>query len=107
LYQHGRTEGKIFEIEIDTGSVIENMEYVRAAGYRSAATTLHRPIPANFNPMFLPRMNISREYDITDFEAIISGDWDYLAFYQRLREALSRFRRREFPRRAGTRPLTV
>ena len=60
--------------------------YVRAAGYRQAVTTVHGPVPTHFDPMFLPRMNISREYDMRDFSAILRGDWDYLAYYQGLKK---------------------
>ena len=38
--------------------------------------------------MLIPRVDIRRDYNLDDFEAILSGDWDYLGKYQRLKQAI-------------------
>jgi peptidoglycan/xylan/chitin deacetylase (PgdA/CDA1 family) len=63
-------------------------EWVHEAGYRSAATVLHNPVPLNLDPLFVPRVNICRDYNLADFDAIIRGDWDYLAAVQRAKTRL-------------------
>jgi peptidoglycan/xylan/chitin deacetylase (PgdA/CDA1 family) len=63
-------------------------EWVREARYRSASTTLHKPVPSKLDPLFVPRINIRRDYNLTDFRAIIRGDWDYLAIMQRAKSRL-------------------
>jgi peptidoglycan/xylan/chitin deacetylase (PgdA/CDA1 family) len=63
-------------------------EWVREGGYRSASTTLHKPVPLNFDPLFVPRINIRGDYNLTDFDSIIRGDWDYLAMVQRAKTRL-------------------
>jgi peptidoglycan/xylan/chitin deacetylase (PgdA/CDA1 family) len=60
--------------------------WVREAGFRSASTTLHTPVPANFDPMFLPRLTIAQSYDADDFKALLRGDWDYLGILHRARQ---------------------
>jgi peptidoglycan/xylan/chitin deacetylase (PgdA/CDA1 family) len=65
-----------------------NAKLVREAGFRSAVTALHGPVPANYDPMLIPRVDIRRDYNLNDFEAILNGDWDYLGRYQRLRQAV-------------------
>ena len=56
---------------------------VSQCGYRYAAGGLHGPVRANFDPMALPRINVSRDYSLDDFKAIVRGDWDYLGWVQR------------------------
>lgn len=65
-----------------------NAQWVREAGFRSAVTALHGPVPARYDPMLIPRVDIRRDYNLDDFEAILSGDWDYLGKYQRLKQAI-------------------
>ena len=62
--------------------------HVRETGYRSAVTSIHSTVPASCDPMFVPRVAIRREYTLGHIRAILRGDWDYLGFYQRMREAL-------------------
>jgi len=61
---------------------------VRDTGYRSAVTSIHSTVPANCDPMFVPRVAIRREYTLGHIRAILCGDWDYLGFYQSVRDAL-------------------
>ena len=63
-------------------------KYVRESGYRSAVTSIHRDIPPSCDPMFVPRVAIRREYTLTHLHAIVCGDWDYLGFYQQVRDLL-------------------
>jgi peptidoglycan/xylan/chitin deacetylase (PgdA/CDA1 family) len=65
-----------------------NAQWVRQAGFRSAVTALHGPVPAKCDPMLIPRVDIRRDYNLDDFEAILDGDWDYLGRYQRLKQAV-------------------
>jgi peptidoglycan/xylan/chitin deacetylase (PgdA/CDA1 family) len=63
-------------------------EWVREAGYRSASTVSHNAVPLKFDPLFVPRINIRGDYNFTDFDAIIRGDWDYLSMIQRAKTRL-------------------
>jgi peptidoglycan/xylan/chitin deacetylase (PgdA/CDA1 family) len=63
-------------------------QWVREAGFRSAVTALHGPLPTSYDPMFIPRIDIHKDYTLTDFEAILKGDWDYLVWYQRVKRAI-------------------
>ena len=63
-------------------------EWVREAGYRSAATTHHGCVSPNSERMLLPRLTIDNTYDASDFQALIRGDWDYLAILHEARERL-------------------
>ncbi len=56
---------------------------VSQCGYRSAAGGVHGPIRPGFEPMNFPRINVSRDYSLDDFKAVVRGDWDYLGWLQR------------------------
>lgn len=56
---------------------------VAQCGYRYAAGGVHGPVRAGFDPMNFPRINVSRDYSLEDFKAIVRGDWDYLGWVQR------------------------
>jgi len=58
---------------------------VAAAGYRSAVAGVHAPVNRQSDLFALPRLDIRSEYELSDFAAIVSGKWDYLGFYQRLK----------------------
>ena len=58
---------------------------VAEAGYQTAATTIHGPVPRLSDPFTLPRVDVSFRYGLGDFEAALLGDWDYLGPIQRLR----------------------
>jgi peptidoglycan/xylan/chitin deacetylase (PgdA/CDA1 family) len=72
-----------------------NAQWVREAGFRSAVTALHGSVPAKYDPMLIPRLDIRREYNLRDFGAVLNGDWDYLGRYQRLKQAIRIIRYRE------------
>jgi len=57
---------------------------VAAAGYRSAVAGVHAPVDRGSDLYALPRLDIRNEYDLSDFVAIVSGEWNYLGFYHRL-----------------------
>lgn len=63
-------------------------QWVREAGYRSASTTRHGFVSAHCEPMLLPRLTVDRTYDVSDFQALIRGDWNYLAIAHWARERL-------------------
>ena len=60
-------------------------ELVTEAGYLYAFAGVHAAVGAHYNPMAVPRINVSQEYSFDDFKAIIRGDWDYLGWLQRAR----------------------
>jgi len=60
-------------------------DLVSVAGYRYGFAALHGAVRANFDPLAIPRINISNEYSLSDFEQIISGDWDFLSRIQSFR----------------------
>lgn len=69
---------------------LRSIDWVRAAGYQRAVTVLHRGLPRRFDPYRVPRLSISKDYTAQDFEAVVRGDWDYLAFLQLLRRPVTR-----------------
>ena len=56
---------------------------VTQCGYRYAAGGEHGPVRPGFDPLAFPRINVSRNYSLEDFKAILRGDWDYLRWVQR------------------------
>ncbi len=58
---------------------------VRRAGYASAATTIHGPVTEGADRFALPRMDVTPHCTLSDFAAIVRGEWDYLGVYQRAR----------------------
>jgi peptidoglycan/xylan/chitin deacetylase (PgdA/CDA1 family) len=61
---------------------------VAEAGYRYAFSGRHEPLQADGDPFTVPRINISNDYTMSDFKAVISGDWDYLGWIQRMKAGL-------------------
>jgi peptidoglycan/xylan/chitin deacetylase (PgdA/CDA1 family) len=59
-------------------------QLVAEAGYECAFTGVHGPVRRGANPMAVPRINISQDYSLDDFKAIIRGDWDYIGWHRRL-----------------------
>lgn len=55
---------------------------VKEAGYTHAVTALHGAVATDVAPMAVPRIDISREYTVEDFKAVVRGDWDYLRWVQ-------------------------
>lgn len=64
-------------------------QHVRAAGYLSAASGLHGPLKVDADLYALPRIDVRAEYELRDFVAAVSGQWDYLGYKQRLWRALA------------------
>jgi peptidoglycan/xylan/chitin deacetylase (PgdA/CDA1 family) len=71
-------------------------QWVRDAGYRSAVTTVHRPLASGEDPFRLPRIGIEDRYSLRDFVSIVRGDWDYIGMLQALRRPGLRMRRKAF-----------
>ena len=57
---------------------------VEEAGYRYALSCAHAPLHEGFDQWAVPRLNISKDYSLDDFAAVIAGDWDYLGWVQKL-----------------------
>jgi len=60
-------------------------DLVRNAGYRYAFSGHHAPILPGSNHLAVPRINVSNEYTMADFQSIIRGDWDYLGWIQKMK----------------------
>jgi peptidoglycan/xylan/chitin deacetylase (PgdA/CDA1 family) len=58
---------------------IQSAGRVREAGYRSAVTTVHRPLASDDDPFRLPRAGIEDRYSFLDFVGIVRGG---LGFYR-------------------------
>jgi peptidoglycan/xylan/chitin deacetylase (PgdA/CDA1 family) len=65
-----------------------SVNWVHAAGYEGAMTALHSGVPSKFDPYRVPRLSIERDHTLDDFQAVVRGDWDYLAFPQMLRRPI-------------------
>lgn len=63
---------------------------VKTAGYHYAFTGRHSPLQSKENLMAIPRINISNDYSLKDFQAIVRGDWDYISAVQNVRAIFSR-----------------
>ena len=61
---------------------------VAEVGYQYAFSGRHEPLQADGDPLAVPRINISNEYTMSDFKAVVSGDWDYLGWIQRMKAGL-------------------
>ncbi len=61
------------------------VRWVADAGYRTAVTGEHLAYTSPCNPLLIPRMDVRREYQLSDFAAMLDGSWDYLGYYRRLR----------------------
>ena len=55
-------------------------DLVAEAGYRHAFSGWHGPLRADSDRWALPRINVASEYAMSDFKAIVLGDWDYLGW---------------------------
>jgi len=58
---------------------------VAEAGYQTAVAGHHEALSRKSDLFALPRLDIRREYELADFAAVVSGKWDYLGYYQKLR----------------------
>lgn len=61
---------------------------VADAGYRYAFAGRHGRVHANGSPFAVPRINVSNEYTMSDFKAIVRGHWDYLGWIQAMKAEL-------------------
>lgn len=57
---------------------------VAKAGYQAAFSCDHAPVREGFDRWAIPRLNISKDYSLDDFAALVAGDWDYLGWVQKL-----------------------
>ena len=55
------------------------------AGYSHGFTCRHASIPEDCAPFEVPRLDVRREYCLTDYKALVSGQWDFIGTFQRLR----------------------
>jgi len=55
---------------------------VAEAGYRYGLSGRHGSVRSDGDPLAVPRINISKEYTLSDFQSITRGDWDYLGWIQ-------------------------
>jgi peptidoglycan/xylan/chitin deacetylase (PgdA/CDA1 family) len=69
------------------------VNWVREAGFRTAVTTIHRPLLRNDDLFKLPRAGIEHRYSLHDFKSIIRGDWDFIGQLQTLRRPTLRMRK--------------
>ncbi len=58
---------------------------VAQAGYRYALSCEHAPVRDGFDRWAVPRINISKDYSLNDFAAVVAGDWDYLGWAGKLK----------------------
>jgi len=58
---------------------------VEQAGYSHALAGIHAPLSDDMDPFAVPRIAIRRDYTLSDFKAVVQGDWDYLGWLQRWR----------------------
>ena len=59
------------------------------AGYLFAAAGHHGEIAVGTDRFSFPRINIDNGWTLDDLRAVLSGDWDYLGWFQRARLAAS------------------
>lgn len=59
-------------------------ERVAAAGYLSAVAGHHGPVRHEESIFSIPRMDVRMDYSLSDFVAMVSGDWDFLGLKHRL-----------------------
>jgi len=57
----------------------------KEAGFGAALTTRHGGLRSGLDPFLLPRADIRSDYSPRDVLAILQGDWDFLAWSQRMR----------------------
>jgi len=60
-------------------------QLVKQAGYSHALGGIHAPVTGDMDAFAIPRIAIARDYTLSDFKAVVQGDWDYLAWLQRWR----------------------
>lgn len=75
------------------------VDWVRQAGFRTAATTVHRPLRPGDDLLRLPRAGIEDRYSLRDFQSIIRGDWDFIGLLQTLRRPALRMQPGSSPAR--------
>lgn len=60
-------------------------QYVEKANYRIAVACHHASLKSTDDRFALPRIDIRREYELDDFIAAVTGQWDWLGKVQKLR----------------------
>lgn len=58
---------------------------VNHAGYQTAVSAIHGPVKAGSDRLALPRIDVSKQYSLADFQMIVFGHWDFLGGVQRAR----------------------
>jgi peptidoglycan/xylan/chitin deacetylase (PgdA/CDA1 family) len=58
-------------------------QLVAEAGYTHAVSGLYGALTEKTDPLAIPRIDIAKGYSLSDFKAIVRGDWDYLSWVQR------------------------
>lgn len=58
---------------------------VADAGYQTAASAIHGPVRHTGDRFALPRIDISTQYSLEDFQVIVRGGWDFMGGIQRAR----------------------
>jgi peptidoglycan/xylan/chitin deacetylase (PgdA/CDA1 family) len=61
---------------------------VSQVGYCYAASVDQGPLTLKSSNLALPRMNISNDYTLNDFKAIVAGKWDFIGKIQKIRRLL-------------------
>lgn len=61
---------------------------VADAGYQTAVSAIHGPVKPTSGRFALPRIDISNQYSLEDFRAIVRGHWDFLGGIQRVRRVV-------------------
>lgn len=64
---------------------MHSVNWVREAGYRTAVTTVHRPVALDDDVLRLPRAGVDDRYTLRDFVSVVRGDWDFIGLLQKLR----------------------
>jgi peptidoglycan/xylan/chitin deacetylase (PgdA/CDA1 family) len=64
-------------------------ERVRGAGYQNAVSGIHGAVRYKSDLFMIPRVNVSADYMLEDFRAIVRGGWDYLGWLQRARRLIT------------------
>lgn len=87
-------------IEERTGSVCEHFAYTWGRysnlvmqalgkhGYRTGVTAMHGPLDPVRNRFEIPRIDVKRQYSVSEFQAVVVGDWDFMVLIQLTRKLI-------------------
>lgn len=57
---------------------------VAAAGFKTAVAALHGSVTKRADRLALPRIDICANYELKDFVAVVTGQWDFIGLKHRL-----------------------